>query len=340
MIQIFDEYRPYDAAMTFNSGDRESSSNAGDSLVSFNLISPEEAERIYKRLESNAVQNTSTKRNWSHDEVKMLEFAVDWFCQSSGKSINNLATKDWNEIALRVPGRTESQCLYKWKKRTKQKAFTKTTWTTYEDQILISIVNQFGPKNWQTLANILNQKLGEPDKRVGKQCRERWLNHLHPSINKQPWSASEDLILLEKHKKYPNQWARIAKDLPGRTENMVKNRYNIVLRNKEKSRNSEFGSTSGIFKKSNHSKYLTNAPNKASHGFSLEKQNVNHRLNTNDSNSSFGKFNFQKSNTLTDMKRTLEETKLPVSPKPKIEPKTTVQSARLESEKTAVKSKA
>lgn len=74
--------------------------------------------------------------------------------------------------------------------------------------------------------------MGEPNKRVGKQCRERWLNHLQPSINKSAWTPEEDLVLLQNHKKFSNQWAKIAKFIPGRTENMVKNRFNTISKKK------------------------------------------------------------------------------------------------------------
>lgn len=232
-IQIYDELRPSEGAMTFNSGDKESSSNAGDSIVSFNLISNEEADRIYQRLAAAQNQGVTTKRNWGHDEVKLLEFAVDKYCQSSNKGVNELSTKDWASIAIFVPGRTETQCLYKWKKRSKQKAFTKSTWSIQEDEHLKNIVNQFGPKNWQSIANTLNREIGQPNKRIGKQCRERWLNQLQPCINKDPWSQTEELVLLETYKRFPKQWAKIAKEIPGRTENMVKNRFNALSKKKK-----------------------------------------------------------------------------------------------------------
>ena len=65
--------------------------------------------------------------------------------------------------------------------------------------------------------------------RSGKQCRERWHNHLDPIINKNEWSAEEDRILLDSHKVMGNKWAEIAKVLPGRTDNQIKNRYNLSL---------------------------------------------------------------------------------------------------------------
>lgn len=63
-----------------------------------------------------------------------------------------------------------------------------------EDEELRSLVNRFGPKNWSTIAKHL---LG----RVGKQCRERWHNHLNPDINKQKWTDREDQIIIECHRK-------------------------------------------------------------------------------------------------------------------------------------------
>ena len=68
------------------------------------------------------------------------------------------------------------------------------------------------------------------NKRQGKQCRERWINFLCPDIRRDQWTPKEDLMLLEKQQEIGNQWAMIAKDIPGRTENQVKNRFNSLLK--------------------------------------------------------------------------------------------------------------
>jgi len=67
--------------------------------------------------------------------------------------------------------------------------------------------------------------------RKGKQCRERYLNHLDPNLNKAPWTVEEDLILTEKHEQIGNRWSEIAKFLPGRAENAVKNRFHLTHKN-------------------------------------------------------------------------------------------------------------
>mmetsp|Transcript_732 Transcript_732/g.687 ORF Transcript_732/g.687 Transcript_732/m.687 type:complete len:190 (+) Transcript_732:418-987(+) len=68
------------------------------------------------------------------------------------------------------------------------------------------------------------------DGRSGKQCRDRWSNHLCPAVKKGDWTDEEDELIYTLHQRYGCSWSKIAKFVPNRTENTIKNRFYSTLR--------------------------------------------------------------------------------------------------------------
>jgi hypothetical protein len=100
----------------------------------------------------------------------------------------------------------------------------KRRWTDEEDKQLLQAVALYGAQRWPLIASALSSM------REGKQCRERWFNHLCPDVKKGEWTAEEDELMAQAVAELGTKWCEIVKRLPGRSDNAIKNRYNSQLR--------------------------------------------------------------------------------------------------------------
>ncbi|MES1914017.1 MAG: hypothetical protein MHM6MM_006152 [Cercozoa sp. M6MM] len=102
----------------------------------------------------------------------------------------------------------------------------KRAWTAEEDAMLESLVQRYGSKSWTEIGKHM-------DDRTGKQCRERWHNNLRPDVSRntrRAWTTEEDEKIIELHRKHGPKWSLISQHLPGRSDNMIKNRWNSTMR--------------------------------------------------------------------------------------------------------------
>ncbi|GMJ05089.1 hypothetical protein HRI_004178100 [Hibiscus trionum] len=104
----------------------------------------------------------------------------------------------------------------------------KGPWTAAEDAILADYVRTHGEGNW----NAVQKNTGLA--RCGKSCRLRWANHLRPNLKKGAFSPEEERIIVELHAKMGNKWARMATQLPGRTDNEIKNYWNTRVKRRQR----------------------------------------------------------------------------------------------------------
>lgn len=114
-------------------------------------------------------------------------------------------------------------CCYKQKLR-------KGLWSPEEDEKLLRHITQYGHGCWSSVPKLAGLQ------RCGKSCRLRWINYLRPDLKRGAFSQEEENLIIELHSVLGNKWSQIAAQLPGRTDNEIKNLWNSCLKKKLRQR--------------------------------------------------------------------------------------------------------
>ncbi|KAK4742220.1 hypothetical protein SAY87_000221 [Trapa incisa] len=101
-------------------------------------------------------------------------------------------------------------------------------WTAEEDKKLINFILTNGQCCWRSLPKLAGLL------RCGKSCRLRWINYLRPDLKRGLLSESEEKLVIDLHAQLGNRWSKIASQLPGRTDNEIKNHWNTHIKKKLK----------------------------------------------------------------------------------------------------------
>ncbi|XP_066357106.1 myb-related protein MYBAS2-like [Miscanthus floridulus] len=117
----------------------------------------------------------------------------------------------------------------------------KGPWTEQEDMQLVCTVRLLGGRRWDSIAQVSGLN------RTGKSYRMRWVNYLHPGLKQGRLSTQEERLVIELRAHWGNSWSRIARRLPGRTDNDIKNYWKTRMRTKAQEREMNTSPSSSSF---------------------------------------------------------------------------------------------
>lgn len=197
----------------------------------------ENSQYDFQSNESFDKENENGKLSEENDLEDKCENSKKLFMSTKTRKMNNWTAiedavlletaakynfKNWSAIAAELKNRTAIQCSARYKRI--KPGIVKGAWTQEEDDHLIALIQKFG-KNWSLISKYMPS-------RSGKQIRDRFLNTLDPTLNREKFSEEEDQKIIDLFNKYGTAWSKISGFFDRRTGDMIKNRFYSSLKKK------------------------------------------------------------------------------------------------------------
>lgn len=201
-----------------------------------------DAEMASTTEPSDKTTEVQSYAQWKKDETMLLQYIVLNVIYQKDISVDEFTDQDWQTVASLVPGRTMGQCQKRWLFIQKIEG-KKYAWNAQETEMLKKIAEEITmagqsstqgtmtqPKEWKRIAEEFNRMMGPGSKRNPRQCRERWINVIDPTVRRDKWTLVEEIQILKLWLELGSKWHDISLQVEGRTEIQVKNRFNCLVR--------------------------------------------------------------------------------------------------------------
>ncbi|CAD8054370.1 unnamed protein product [Paramecium sonneborni] len=193
----------------------------------YDIPNQSQIEKILNKVDAESVQNQGI---WTEAQDQYLKIIVLGTCLKTRTRPLDLSPLQWDQISRIFKFHNWKACRNRWL----NEKHKKINWSPLEDQVLVQL-QSLHPNKWCEIAVELMKICQTPYVRLGKQCRDRWVNKLDPKILNIPWYKEEELRLFQEVKKRGKRWADISAQVFKfrRTENTIKNRFYNLLKQEE-----------------------------------------------------------------------------------------------------------
>ncbi|CAK64653.1 unnamed protein product (macronuclear) [Paramecium tetraurelia] len=193
----------------------------------------------YKELEKAHnefnITNIGKQKKMDQTELDMLRIIVGLYCNAHNLQPLSMNVYDWDQVGQILFNRHWKVCRSRWVE-SQATSIVDHPWTREEDSVLSQLYNKYAEQNrsnkWSLIAMEMSKICNSSNVRLGKQCRERWINKLNPQVERGPWYKEDEIKLLVAVLQYGKKWSQISRrDFENlRTENCLKNRFHTIIK--------------------------------------------------------------------------------------------------------------